>query len=161
MIRILAALGAMMVAAACSMFGVKPGASEAEARRAYGTPALEFPGPDGSRQLVFTTGPLGTQTFMVYVSRDGTVQRVDQALTDEIFYRIQTGTTTGADVRRLIGPPHRVVRFDNLRQDAWDYRYRDSWGYLANFSVMVDDRGVVAGKVTVRIESGRDAAVNR
>jgi hypothetical protein len=161
MVRILAALGVMMIVAACSMLGVKPGASEAEVRRAMGAPALEFPNPDGSRQLVFTTGPLGTQTFMVYVSKDGTVQRVDQALTDDTFYRIQTGTTTGEDVRRLIGPPYRVVRFDNLRQDAWDYRFRDAWGYLADFSVMVDDRGVVAGKVTARIESGRDGGMSR
>ena len=161
MVRSLAVLCAMVIVAACTMFGVKPGASEAEARRAYGTPALEFPGPEGSRQLVFTTGPLGTQTFMVHVSKEGTVQRVDQVLTDETFYRVQSGTTTAEEVRRLIGPPYRIVRFDNLRQYAWDYRFRDTWGYLADFSVMVDDRGIVAGKVITRMESGRDGGMNR
>lgn len=157
MVRYLAALGAVTMVAACAALGgVQIGASEADARRAMGAPAMEFPDSDGSRQLVFPTGPQGTQTFMVYVSKDGTVRRVEQVLTDDTFHRIHAGTTTGEDVRRLIGPPWRVVRFGNLRQDAWDYRFRDTWGYLANFSVMVDDRGVVAGKVTARIESSRD-----
>lgn len=162
MVRFLAGLGAVMMLAACSTLGgVQAGASEADARHAMGAPAMELPASDGSRQLVYPTGPQGTQTFMVYVSKDGIVQRVEQALTDDTFHRISAGTTTGEDVRRMIGPPWRVVRFGNLRQDAWDYRFRDTWGYLANFSVMVDERGVVAGKVTARIESGRDTGMNR
>ena len=51
-----------------------------------------------------------------------------------------------------IGPPWQRVYFGNLRQTAWDYRYRDSWGYVAVLSVMVDDAGLVASRVTQRIE---------
>jgi hypothetical protein len=145
-----------LLLAACTPFGlVRPGAPEAEMRRSMGTPAMEFDNPDGSRQLVFTTGPLGTQTFMVTVS-NGTVRRSEQVLTDDTFFRIHAGTTTREEVRHMIGPPYRVVRFNNLGQDAWDYRFRDTWGYLADFSVMIDDRGVVANKVITRMESGRD-----
>lgn len=151
-----------LVLSACASFGtVSPGATEAEARRTLGVPAIEFEQPDGTRQLVFTSGPLGTQTFMVYVA-NGTVRRAEQVLTDDSFQRIQPGVTTREEVRRMIGPPWRIVRFDNLNQDAWDYRFRDTWGYLADFAVMIDDRGVVAGKVIARIESGRDSgAMNR
>jgi len=150
-----------LVLSACTPFGiVRPGASESDMLRSMGRPAMEFDLPDGTRQLVFPTGPLGTQTFMVYVS-NGTVVRSEQVLTDDTFYRIQNGVTTREQVRRMLGPPWRVVRFDNLRQDAWDYRFRDSWGYLADFSVMIDDRGVVASRVTARIESGRDSGMSR
>ncbi len=153
-IIVLAALGFV----ACAQ--LQPGAPESEVA-AYGkAPAATYDNPDGSRQLVFPTGPLGTETYMVHV-KAGAVQRVEQVLTDQTFGRIQAGVTTQQEVRRMIGPPWRVVRFDNLRQDAWDYRFRDTWGYLADFSVMLDDRGIVAGKVVARIESGRDSGMQR
>ena len=159
MIQRLAVICAALALTSCAELGVRAGAPEAAARAAYGPPAQELDLPDGVRQLVYPTGPLGTRTFMVYV-KTGTIQRVDQVLTDDTFFRIQTGTTTRDEVRRMIGPPSRIVRFENLKQDAWDYRFRDAWGYLADFSVMIDDRGIVAGKVTARIEA-RDSSMSR
>lgn len=154
MLRAFAVTVCALVLPGC-MTLVSVGAPESEVQRTMGKPAMEFDLPDGSRQLVFPTGPLGTQTFMVYV-KDGNVRRAEQVLTDDTFARIQTGVATREDVRRAIGPPYRVVRFDNLRQVAWDYRFRDTWGYLADFSVMVDEKGVVANKVIIRMEPSRD-----
>jgi outer membrane protein assembly factor BamE (lipoprotein component of BamABCDE complex) len=151
---------ACLVLAGCSTYeryGLKQGTStEGEVRKAMGTPRLEFANGDGTRQLAYPKGPLGTETYMVFLGRDGVVDRIEQVLTDDSFQRIMPGRTSGDDVRRMIGPPWRSVRFDNLRQDAWDYRFRDSWGYMADFSVMIDDGGMVASKVVVRIEAGRD-----
>jgi hypothetical protein len=49
------------------------------------------------------------------------------------------------------------VRFDNLKSTAWDYLYRDTWGYWVDFSVMMGDNGLVVNKVSRRIEpSDRD-----
>lgn len=156
-----ACLAFALVLAACAPFGmVRPGATEADMRRSMGAPAVEYEAGGGLRQLVFPTGPLGTQTFMVYV-RNGIVERSEQVLTDDTFYRVQSGVTTREELRRMIGPPYRVVRFDNLRQDAWDYRFRDTWGYLADFSAMIDERGVVAGKVITRFEQSRDSGFGR
>ncbi len=156
---------ACLFLAGCSTYeryGLKQGAStEGEVRKAMGTPGLEFANGDGTRQLAYPKGPLGTETYMVFLRRDGIVDRIEQVLNDDSFHRIMPGRTSGDDVRRMIGPPWRTVRFDTLRQDAWDYRFRDSWGYMADFSVMVDDRGLVASKVVVRIESGRDGGMNR
>ncbi len=160
MLRITVVAAAALAIGACALGGVRPGAPEADARRALGQPTLEFDHSDGTRQLVYPTGPLGTQTFMVY-TRGGSVQRVEQVLTDDTFHRIQAGITTREDVRRMIGPPYRVARFENLKQHAWDYRFRDTWGYLADFSVMIDDRGIVASKVIARIEPRDSAGMNR
>jgi hypothetical protein len=119
-----------------------------------GPPALELPNPDGSRLLAYPRGPLGTETFMVHIGRDGLVQRMDQVLRDETFYRIVPGITKD-DVLRLIGPPSEVMDFPRLQQVAWEYRYQDSWGYTAFLSVMIDRQGVVVGRSTRPIERDR------
>ncbi len=61
-------------------------------------------------------------------------------------------------VLRLIGPPWRTMDFPNKRQVAWDYRVRDTWGYLVDYSVMIDERGLVAETVAARVDDGHDEA---
>lgn len=146
---------AALLAACAGPGAIRPGESQAQVVARLGSPADDIALDADRRQWVYPTGPLGTETYMVFV-RAGVVEQVAQALTDEQFARIQPGTTTAEDLRRMIGPPYRKVRFDNLGQVAWDYRFRDTWGYLADFSAMVDARGIVASKVTVRLDAGRD-----
>ena len=156
--RIPCILAALLASACVPYANLKSGtSSEAEVRQAMGAPGLEIANADGSRQFAYPHGPMGTETFMVFLRKDGVYERVEQVLTDDSFARIRQGTSTRDDVRRLIGPPSRITRFDNLKQDAWDYRYRDSWGYQAILSVMIDDLGVVAGKIVVRIEGRGDS----
>ena len=149
--RTLAVALAALAAGACAVQSLRPGASEAEVRQAMGRPALEFPTGDGGRQLAFTTGPFGTQTYMAYLGGDGRLQRVEQVLDDSRFHAIQPGMTR-EELLRHIGPPYQTLRFDNLRQTAWDYRFRDTWGYIAILSVMIDDQGRVASRITQRID---------
>lgn len=142
---------ALFLAACASYSGLQPGSSEEQVRRSMGPPALELPNPDGSKQLVYPTGPLGTQTYMVRLGRDGLVQNVEQVLTDDRFYRIVPGITRD-DVLRLIGPPSETMDFARLQQVAWEYRYQDTWGYTAFLSVMIDRQGIVVGRTTRRID---------
>lgn len=113
---------------------------------------MAFADVAGSRQLVFPTGPLGTQTYMAFLSPDGRLARLEQALREENFRQLAPGRTSRDEVLRLIGPPWRTMDFPNKRQVAWDYRFEDTWGYLADFSVMLDERGIVVETVTVRVE---------
>jgi len=143
-----------LILSACATYGtaLQPGVSSAEeAVRTMGPPALEVANPDGSRSLAYPQGYYTGQTVMVRVGRDGLVQRVEQVLHDDNFHRIVAGITRD-DVLRLIGPPVEIMDFARLQQTAWDYRYRDTWGYDAVLSVMIDRQGIVAGKVTRRIE---------
>ena len=72
-------------------------------------------------------------------------------LNDDIIGRVVPGQSAN-EITAMLGAPHRRVRFDNLKSTAWDYRYRDTWGYWVDFSVMVGDDGFVVNKVSVRIE---------
>lgn len=138
--------------AAYDGYSLRAGAStENEVRGVMGTPALEFTSGDGTRQLVYPRGPLGTQTFMASVGRDGVLREVRPVLKDEVFYRIRPGLTEH-DILEMIGPPGETMHFARSDTTAWDYRYVDTWGYLAVFSVTFDNKGVVVSKITRRIE---------
>jgi outer membrane protein assembly factor BamE (lipoprotein component of BamABCDE complex) len=149
---------ACLVVAACAMYdarSLQPGTPEAQVRAAMGTPALDLPAPDGSRRLVYPKGPLGTQTFMADVDRNGALIGVQQALTDDVFNRVRPGMTR-EDILHLIGPPGETMRFARTQTESWDYRYQDTWGYLAVFSVIFDRNGIVVSKFTQRLERDRN-----
>ena len=149
MSRIAALLAATL--AACGGPALRPGAPEAEVRQVLGQPAVELPTPQGGRQLAYPSGPFGLQTYMAHLGRDGRLVRLEQVLDDSRFHAITPGMTS-EELLRHIGPPYRRMRFDNLRQTAWDYKFRDTWGYLAMLSVMIDDRGLVVSRITQRFD---------
>jgi len=77
---------------------------------------------------------------------NGTASRL---LTDDGIQAIHAGMKA-SEVLELIGVPLRKVRFERTATTAWDYRLKDSWGYRAEFSVIVDDNGIVVGRISVR-----------
>jgi outer membrane protein assembly factor BamE (lipoprotein component of BamABCDE complex) len=144
----------LLLASACAMRELRPGMSEAEVRQAMGPPAMELRDADGSRHLAYPSGPFGLHTYMARIAPDGRLQAVEQVLDDGRFEAIRPGMTSD-ELLRHIGPPGERMRFDNLRQTAWDYRFRDTWGYIAILSVMVDDSGRVASRITQRLDRDR------
>jgi hypothetical protein len=131
-------------------------ATESEARALMGTPAAEYAAQDGTRRLAYPRGPLGTQTYVVTVGADGRVQDVRNVLTDGTFNRIQPGMTE-PQVLEMIGPPGDSMHFSLSNNHAWDYRYMDTWGYPAIFSVTFDAQGQVVSKFSRRIERGSNS----
>lgn len=160
----LAVLAAAAVLAGCTVLAfarLEPGkSSEAEVRQALGEPVRVYTDPNGTRQLVYPRGPEGRQTYMAFLAPDGRLVRLDQVLTEDHFRRIAVGSTNGEQLESLIGPPWRKIPFPNLRQVAWDYVFQDSWGYTVDFSVMIDERGIVANMVSVRRDFGRSGGVS-
>ena len=153
--KIPALLAIPLVLSACAAydgFTLRTGASESEVRAVMGTPAMEFTADDGMKRLVYPRGPLGTQTFMANVGRDGVLRELKPVLNDDTFNRIRPGLTEH-DILHMIGPPGDTMHFARSDTTAWDYRYTDTWGYLAIFSVTFDNKGVVVSKITRRIES--------
>jgi len=104
--------------------------------------------PNGVERAFFTSGPLGVTTYRVD-TRGGAVVAKVQVLTDDAFNQIAYGATSD-QVFQLIGPPAAKARFPLSGNTTWDYHYRDSWGYDAEFSVTFDATGVVVGKFSAR-----------
>jgi len=151
----LAILAAALLAGGCASYSgmsLVPGqSSETEVRATMGTPALAFDEGGGARRLVYPRGPLGLETFMVDIGPDGRVRSIGNVLDDATFYQVQAGMTKD-EILRLIGPPGETMGFPLSRTHAWDYRYMDTWGYLAIFSVTFNEQDVVVSKFTQRIE---------
>lgn len=72
-------------------------------------------------------------------------------VTDDIITRVTPGMSQ-SDIEGLLGEPGDKERFSRSHTVAWDYGYRDTWGYDATFSVIFDDAGSVVSKVSVRTE---------
>ena len=68
-----------------------------------------------------------------------------ESLRDEVFQRVRPGMSAD-EVVEMIGTPHGKMRFAATGTTAWDYRYQDSWGNRAEFSVILNDAGIVVGK---------------
>ena len=77
------------------------------------------------------------------------VQSKKRALNDDAFGAIQRGMPA-SEVLARIGAPYQKERFERTKTTAWDYHYRDTWGYDADFSVIIDDAGLVASTISVR-----------
>jgi hypothetical protein len=75
------------------------------------------------------------------------------ARSDAIFGRIQPGTTE-EEVRQLVGPPDEAMPFPATRTHAWSYRYYDTWGFAAEFSVTFDANGRTVSTFSKRIGYG-------
>ena len=146
---------ALCACASYSGSSLQAGSStEAEVRATMGTPAVEFANPDGTRDLFFPRGPVGTETFRAKVRSDAVLREIRNVLTDDTFSAIRAGMTE-QEILRTIGPPGKTMRFPGSSTHAWDYRYVDTWGYDAIFSVTFDANNIVLSKLTTRIE-GRE-----
>jgi len=158
MIRKAAYLLFLLAAAGCASYdgrNLHPGISQAEVTATMGAPAMEVATEGGGKRLVYPKGPLGTQTFMADVGPDGRLVSVSNVLTDGVFDSMRPGITE-KDVLRMIGPPSQTMEFPRSNTHAWEYRYMDTWGYVAEFSTTFDANGVMVSKLKRRLERNFD-----
>lgn len=152
--RILAAMPLVVLLAGCAA-NIRSDATPGEVTAALGSPREIFTLKDGSSSWEYPTSPLGLTTTLVRFDTRGKLLYVSQVLTDENFHRIQSGMNEEA-VRATIGPPWRKMSFERQQQVAWDYLYRDTWGYRVEFSVLFNPSGEVVGKTSRRLDDTRN-----
>ena len=74
---------------------------------------------------------------------------------DDVFSRIKPGTTE-EEVRNLVGAPDETMAFPRTDTHAWTYRYTDTWGFAAEYSVTFDAQGRTVSTFSKRIGYGGD-----
>lgn len=125
---------------------LKPGISTAqEVRERLGAPAAEWPNADGSVTWEYPRQPEGTQCWMLTLNPGGVLQKIEQALTEENFARIEKGW--GAErVRRLLGKPRNETKFPLKPEVVWEWRIAPAMpGNNAFFHVHFNLDGLVTG----------------
>ena len=123
--RALAALASIIGFYGCDaayLADLKPGSSTAqEVRERLGAPTAEWPNSDGSVTWEYPRGPEGTRCWMLTLNDRGVLQKIEQALTEENFARIEKGWSA-EQVRRLLGKPASEVKFPLKPEVVWEWR---------------------------------------
>jgi hypothetical protein len=101
-----------------------------------GDPAMRWQEPDGTQQLAY---PRGIHTFMVQISADGKMQRIENVMSMKTFARIRPGMPKN-QVLRILGPslPSGTAYFKARDELVWEWRYCDAWNEPARFGVLFD-----------------------
>jgi len=125
---------------------LKPGKAVAgEVRERLGAPAAEWPNGDGGATWEYPRGPAGTRCWMLTLNDRGVLRKIEQALTDENFARIENGWSA-EQVRRLLGKPGSEATFPLKPEVVWEWRI-DPLGTGSNawFRVHFSMDGYVTG----------------
>ena len=142
MLRKLAAvLAALLALVGCDarMSDLKPGVSTAsDVSAVMGKHTFEWKEPDGAVTWEFPRGPAGVVTYMIVIGPDGKLREIRQVLTDANFATLKPGMT-GDEVRRVVGRPAETMKFANLGEDVWSWRYEpatgEQWMYHVHFNL--------------------------
>jgi hypothetical protein len=138
---------AVLFIAGCASYDGRtlvPGTSRAaDVQALMGEPAEKLAAANGDTVWFYPRLPAGRQTYAVRLSRDGVVRSVEQRLTEANLRNIVAGTTTMREVRLLLGPPFRTVRFARLQRLVWDYPMYNDFQAEYNLSVQFSDDGIV------------------
>lgn len=137
--RLLVVLAVLLAACDARMLDLKPGVSTAaDVTKAMGRHTFEWKEADGGYTWEFPRGPAGVVTYMVTLGPDNVLREIRQVLTDQNFARLQPGMSQDA-VRRMIGRPAETMKFANLGEDVWSWKYEtgpnEEWMFHVHFNL--------------------------
>ena len=150
-----AILAAVSVLAGCAGFNnhFQPGVTgQNEVQQEMGKPRAVLESSDGITIWQYPTNSEGLLTYIARFDSKGILLIFEQVLDDAHFAKIEIGKATNNEVSSLIGPPWRTIYFPRQQHTAWDYRFRDLWGFRVEQSIVFDAAGVVVSKPQRRLD---------
>jgi hypothetical protein len=120
----------------------RPGQTEADANRRFGTPTARYALLNGGTRLEYVTGPMGRETWMVDLDAQGRVTSADQVLDPGALATFQGRAPglTSSQVLRLIGTPGERRRGGWAGGEVWSWRYPNNDCQWFQVSIGDDDR---------------------
>lgn len=109
--------------------------TEADVRTRFGEPEKIWDGAGGSRVFEYNRQPEGVRNYMITIGPDGRMSALRQVLTPENFSRIVPGMMM-EEVRRALGKPARITRYDRQREIHYDWRYLEPPNTTMAFTVV-------------------------
>lgn len=139
----------------CDYFAEKklvPGVhTEADVRNFMGTPEMVREEADGTRRLEYPRSPMGSQTYFVYIDKDGKYKGMDKAMSEPYFSKVKLGMSRD-DVRDILGKPTETVPLKLKNEDVWSWRYETDGSRLMFFNVHFDQDSGKAVRISRDID---------
>lgn len=118
--------------------------TEKEVRAQFGEPASVFAEADGSQTFEYPRQPEGQTNYFITIGPDGKMSALRQVLTPANFAKVTPGLDH-AQVRRLLGRPAAMQRYELKQEEVWDWRYVEAPQQAKVFSVSFGPDGKVKG----------------
>jgi len=96
--------------------------TENDVRQLMGKPDMIWEEESGARKLEYPRGPMGTQTYFVFIDPNGRYLGMEKVLVEANFSKIQVGMTPD-DARRILGKQTEVTPYALAREEVWSWRY--------------------------------------
>jgi hypothetical protein len=153
-LRLVGAAGIAWLVAGCDYFAEKKLVvgqdTEADVRRIMGRPDMVWEEESGAKKLEYPRGPMGTQTYFVFIGPDGRYLGMERVLMEENFAKVKVGMTAD-DVRRILGKQTEVTPYALAREEVWSWRYEGEMQKTMFFNVHFDQGSRLVKRIT-RIE---------
>ena len=132
---------------------IKPGITTAvEVRAKMGNPGFEFRNEDGTVTWEYTRQPAGVHCYMITLSADQVVRKLEQVLNESNYAKAREGMTR-EQIRRLLGKPANKMVFDNLGEEVWEWHIEGMpHNELTWFNVYFDTGSGLVKKAGKRVE---------
>ncbi len=134
---------ALWMAGCANMTEIPPGTAASAVESSRGKPARIWPERGGGSSWEYPTGPEGRFTYMVRVSPDGRVDRVDKVLDWAFFTTLQPGMSN-EEVQHTLGRPIRTTHMPLINQDVMYWRFVETVWKRCFYAYMGPDARLVA-----------------
>ena len=121
--------------------------TEQDVRRIMGKPDMIWEEESGAKKLEYPRGPMGTQTYFVFIGPDGKYLGMERALVKENFAKVKVGMTMD-DVRRILGKQTEVTPYALSREEVWSWRYEGDANVIMFFNVHFDQGTRLVKRIT-------------
>lgn len=121
-----AALASALLLAGCASFNgsslVSGQSRAADVEAVMGTPSDKTTDGNGDSIWFYVRGPAARQTYAARIGRDGVLKGIEPRLTEANIAKLQVDRSSAQEIRRLLGPPNLVLRFERTNRQHWEYK---------------------------------------